>query len=107
MSTPTIERPWLQWYGKTRWRNRAKYQMQQHPLCVMCLAKGQVVAATTADHVERHNGDPKKFWFGELQSLCTNHHSKSKQQLEVKGYTTDIGVDGFPTDPANPFNKRP
>jgi len=63
------------------------------------------MAANTADHIEPHRGDPAKFWFGKLQSLCPTHHSGSKAQLESKGYTNDIGDDGFPVDKSHPFNK--
>lgn len=105
MATPTVERPWLRWYGTTRWRNRANLQLKEHPLCVMCLDKGIVMAANVADHVEPHHGDQYKFWFGKLQSLCPPHHSSSKSQLEGKGFVNDIGDDGFPVDKLHPFNK--
>lgn len=71
----------------------------------MCLQRNQVVAATVADHVEPHRGDPIKFWFGELQSLCTNDHNRNKQQLETRGYINDIGNDGWPIDQNHPTNK--
>jgi len=107
MATPTLERPWLRWYGLQRWRNRAKWQLKQHPLCVMCLEKNIVMAANAADHIEPHRGDQKKFWFGKLQSLCPEHHASSKQQLENKGFVNDIGLDGFPVDENHPFHRRP
>jgi 5-methylcytosine-specific restriction enzyme A len=106
MSSPTPERPWARWYGLQRWRDRARLQLKQHPLCVMCLEHSVVVPASVADHVVPHHGDEQLFWFGELQSLCPSHHNSSKAQIEAKGYTTDIGVDGFPVDDRHPFNRR-
>jgi 5-methylcytosine-specific restriction enzyme A len=80
--------------------------MAEHPLCKMCLARGLVVAAQVADHVIPHKGNYNLFWFGELQSLCTDCHNRDKQQIERKGYTTDIGKDGWPTDQRHPANKK-
>ena len=74
------------------------------PMCRLCRAKGLIMPARVADHIEWHDGDQNKFWFGQLQSLCTECHNRSKQQLEVRGYIDDIGADGFPTDPRHPFN---
>jgi len=70
----------------------------------MCLQEGRVERAVIADHVIPHRGDVNMFWLGSLQSLCVTHHSKTKQQIENKGYSRDIGADGFPSDPEHPFN---
>ena len=72
----------------------------------MCLADNRVTAATVADHVIPHRGDPLLFWQGQLQSLCALHHNSSKRQIENKGFTNHIGRDGWPLDPAHPANLR-
>lgn len=59
-------------------------QRQDEPLCRMCLANGQSVPATDADHIDDHNGDWLAFWHGELQSLCRSCHSR-KTVLEKHG----------------------
>jgi len=92
-------------HGTARWARLAAQQLREHPLCVMCLEAGQVVPARVADHIEPHKGDPHKFWFGALQSLCSHHHDSVKQQIEKRGYHTSIGVDGWPVDTNHPFNK--
>jgi 5-methylcytosine-specific restriction enzyme A len=94
------------WYGKQRWRRRARAQLREHPLCKFCQQLGQVTIATVADHVVPHRGDPQLFWFGELQSLCASHHSGTKQQRETRGFATDIGLDGYPLDPMHPWYQR-
>ena len=66
------------------------------------MAKGMVVPAEVADHVVPHRGNEQLFWFGKLQSLCWSCHSSNKQLLERRGYYTDIGVDGWPTDNKHP-----
>ena len=106
MPMPTPDRPWMALYNKKRWVRRSRFQLQKHPLCKMCLDHSVVVPATVADHVVPHRGDEQLFWYGELQSLCKTHHNASKQQLETKGYTDDIGTDGFPFDPKHPFNQQ-
>jgi 5-methylcytosine-specific restriction protein A len=94
--------PWHRWYGLERWRKRQRAQLLREPLCKFCLERGVVIPATTADHVEPHRGDFNKFMLGALQSLCTTCHSSAKQQMERRGYVTDIGPDGWPTDPRHP-----
>lgn len=96
------QRPWLKWYDTKRWIRRARMQKRLHSLCAMCLEKGLVVACEVADHIEPHRGDYQKFFFGALQSLCWPCHSKEKQQIERRGYTTNIGLDGWPTDERHP-----
>ena len=98
-------RPFQKMYSKQRWTNRAKQQLHIHPLCKMCLDVGYVREANVADHVIPHHGDHSLFWFGDLQSLCWDHHNSSKKQIENKGYVNDIGVDGWPIDPKHPVFK--
>jgi len=95
-----------QWYGLQRWRERAQQQLHDHPLCEMCLQKGVVTAAEVADHVEPHKGDEIAFWHGDLQSLCFHHHNSQKQIEEGRGYSNEIGTDGWPVDPAHPANSH-
>jgi 5-methylcytosine-specific restriction protein A len=94
------------WYRTQRWRKRARAQLRGHPLCAFCLQLGKVVPATVADHIEPHRGNEQLFWSGELQSLCTAHHSGTKQQRETIGFAKDIGLDGWPLDPMHPVYQR-
>jgi 5-methylcytosine-specific restriction protein A len=94
------------WYGTQRWRRRARAQLKQHPLCCFCLQLGRVTPATVADHIEPHRGNEQLFMHGELQSLCAHHHSGTKQQREVRGFATDIGLDGWPLDPMHPVYRQ-
>ena len=45
---------------------------------------------TTSSHIK---GDQRKFFFGELQSLCKLHHESAKKREEARGYSTQIGAD--------------
>ena len=104
MPSATPDKPWRSWYSKPRWSRLARHQLQSNPLCCMCLKEGKVVAASIADHVIPHRGDPQLFWFGALQSMCELHHKSYKQKQENKGYDSHIGNDGWPTDPLHPVN---
>jgi hypothetical protein len=97
MRTKAIDRGWRDWYQLQRWRNRAKYQLQQEPFCVMCAQQDRAVMATIADHIEPHRGDWNEFRLGKLQSLCARCHSSSKQRIEHgKPPLIAIGADGWP-----------
>lgn len=69
----------------------------------MCLAQGQYVPATCADHIVPHRGDPDVFWFGALQSLCHPCHNSTKRFVEARGHSNEIGLNGLPIDPKHPF----
>ena len=96
---------WHAWYGTQRWKRRRARQLAEHPLCASCLQDGRVVAASVADHLERHAGDYQAFWFGPLQSLCASCHSGRKQQAERVGYHYGCDVNGHPLDPNHPWNR--
>jgi 5-methylcytosine-specific restriction enzyme A len=99
-----IAEKWRAWYGTARWRATRQRQLATEPLCAFCKKDGQIAVATVCDHVERHNGDPVKFWSGPFQSLCKPHHDASKQREETAGYSTAVGLDGWPLDPRHPAN---
>ena len=97
---------WHRWYKTARWQRRRARQLQAHPLCRWCLESGRIDAATVADHITAHKGDPEAFWHGELSSLCKHCHDARKQSIERRGYDTATGLDGWPIDPNHPANRR-
>jgi 5-methylcytosine-specific restriction protein A len=93
-----------QWYGTSRWKRRRRAWLRAYPLCAYCERAGRVEVATVVDHVEPHRGNEQLFWSGELQSLCSSCHSGIKQGDEARGYSTEIGLDGWPTDSRHPIH---
>lgn len=93
------------WYGTKRWQIRRKQQLQQQPLCALCLQEHRATAATVADHITAHKGDYNLFWHGELQSLCNTHHNITKKHVEARGYSNACDVYGRPIDPNHPSNQ--
>jgi 5-methylcytosine-specific restriction enzyme A len=100
---PAQTLPWSAWYSLQSWRRRAKHQLQIAPLCVMCLEAGRTTPATIADHHPPHKGDYNKFRLGPLRSLCRDCH-QGVWAIDKRGYSHAVGDDGYPLDPAHPFN---
>ena len=93
-----------QWYGTMRWKRRRRGQIRAQPFCEMCLEQGIYTAATVADHVEPHGGDPQAFWHGDLQSLCKLHHDRDKKLIEAGLALGGVDDDGWPSDPRHVAN---
>lgn len=98
-------RPWAAMYDR-RWRRRRAAHLKANPLCVMCEPRGLIEAATVADHITPHRGDPALFK-GPLQSLCTACHSGMKQEFEATGRLRGTDLSGNPTDPMHPWKLEP
>ena len=92
-------------YKTARWQRLRRFQLRQERLCKFCLELGIVTAANVVDHVVPHRGDWTAFVTGKLQSLCEPCHNSAKRQVELRGYRTDVGLDGYPLDPNHPFNR--
>jgi 5-methylcytosine-specific restriction enzyme A len=94
-------------YDKKEWHRRRRLQLKIEPLCRFCKKEGRVVAARHVDHIIPHKGDVHLFWDeGNIQSLCVTCHNKVKKQIEINGYTTIIGEDGYPMDDNHPVNRE-
>jgi 5-methylcytosine-specific restriction enzyme A len=99
-------RPWREWYSFQQWKNIRAHQLRAKLLCVICEAEGRLTVATVADHHPAHEGDFNAFILGPLRSLCSQCHDNLQPRFKHKPYDSKaIGADGFPLDPAHPFNK--
>jgi 5-methylcytosine-specific restriction endonuclease McrA len=88
----------------SRWDKARATFLRSHPWCVMCAKQGARIAASVVDHIIPHKGDQLLFWNkGNWQSLCAPHHNSTKQAIETRGYSSEIGSDGLPVDPRHPF----
>ena len=86
-------------YG-SRWRKARSLFLAENPLCVFCTQEGRNEPATELDHIEKHNGDPVKFWdVQNWQGLCAFHHRSVKAQMERSGKVRGNRADGSPIDP--------
>lgn len=99
------EKPWRRWYNTPRWRVMRDVQLGKTPWCEPCKAEGRSRPATTVNHLVRHNGDPALFWDGKLESVCENCHNQGIQRAELEGFRRSVDDDGWPLDPAHPFNR--
>lgn len=88
---------WRPWYWTQRWKRRRAQQLRAQPFCAFCLEQtGVYTLATIADHIEPHRGDVRKFWFGDLQSLCETHHKRDKRLIEAGRPLLGVDDDGWP-----------
>ena len=67
-----------------RWQKMREQQLAKQPWCEICLKNGVHTLAEHVHHVERHEGDEKKFYNSPLQSLCHSCHSRETAK-EVRG----------------------
>jgi len=95
------------WYKSARWLKIRQAQLSEHPLCNRHLKQGRVVKANTVHHVHAHKGDVVLFYSGPFESLCDECHNSHAQSEERRGYSTEIGADGWPVDPKHPSNRTP
>ncbi len=85
-------------YG-SRWQRARLVHLADHPLCVMCQARGRVTAAEVVDHITPHKGDLSLFWdAGNWQSLCRPHHDSTKRRIEHGGREIGCDAAGVPVD---------
>ena len=72
------------------------------------MAKGVIKAANVVHHKVRHEGNEDLFFcdLDDLASSCEECHNSDEQQIENRGYSTEVGKDGLPVDPNHPFNKH-
>jgi 5-methylcytosine-specific restriction protein A len=99
-------KPQRKWYGGSHaWKKRRALQLKLHPLCAYCEQRGIVTPATVAHHAEPHKGKWNDFRLGRLESLCKDCHDRLAQREEHDGFRSDIGPDGWPTDPRHRANR--
>jgi hypothetical protein len=107
--TSSNPKPWAALYHTRRWEKRSRRNLQlfKH-ICQECLKNGKTEPAILSHHLHEYQASfsELEFWYGPLTALCRNCH------CEIHGFNTktrdfeiDIGVDGFPIDPAHPFWK--
>lgn len=99
-------RPWRRWYSTPAWKRRRAKQLHRVPYCEPCKANGMSRHATVANHNPPHRGDRQAFFHGPLESVCEDCHNGAIQAAEERGFRIDVDDDGWPTDPAHPFNLR-
>ena len=82
-------------------------QLTQHPLCQRHLQRTppELVRAEIVHHVNQHKGDEYLFYSGPFESLCKPCHDQDAQQQERRGYSLEIGDDGWPRDARHPANR--
>ena len=85
---------------------RDQYKCQQIKCNVHLTAGRQGPNSAVVHHIKPHRGDLELFFdFSNLQAVCKSCHDGELQSIESRGYDTQIGNDGWPTDPKHPSVK--
>jgi len=93
-------------YKTARWRALRRSQLNKQPLCQRCARRGQTTAATVVNHKQPHKGSEALFYSAEnLESTCKPCHDGPIQRQERRGFSGEIGEDGWPVDPNHPINR--
>lgn len=76
--------------------------------CGRSLRKGRTEgAAAVVHHKIAHKGDPILFFDeNNLISTCKQCHDGPLAKAEGRGYSSDIGLDGWPTDQQHPLYSK-
>ena len=101
-------REWRKLYSLAAWRKGRLEFLSDNPPCRFCVAFNPDTPspATVVDHIVRHEGDLDLFLDrSNWQGLCAPCHDQLKRQVELNGYHSMMGADGFPLDQNHPFNR--
>lgn len=104
LRSPEAKR-YRQLYKKAAWLRGRLIFLAQHPLCQRCAKQGKTNVARVVNHIRPHKGDWDLFidpanW----EAICKEHHDSDAQSEDLLGYSTETGLNGFPTDPKHPAN---
>lgn len=65
-----------------------------------------MTAANVVHHKVPHRGDLALFFDpSNLEAVCKPCHDGPMQSDEARGFSRDVGPDGWPVDPAHPANR--
>lgn len=98
-------------YRSARWLRLRKIVLQESGgICSMCgcgLTTGRVSPrSAVVHHVRPHKGDLALFHdLDNLQAVCRHCHDTAGARSDNRGYSTEIGLDGWPVDPLHPANR--
>lgn len=92
-------------YGSEWVKTRKRILARDNGMCVPCLAAGRVTVATAVDHIinkERGGTDDDV----NLQSICKPCHDIKTIGEHGGTVRHPTALDGTPTDPTHPWNRR-
>jgi 5-methylcytosine-specific restriction enzyme A len=102
-------------YDSVRWRKARKafLSREENVLCVDCLKRDKLSAATDVDHIVPHGGNMALFWSeANWQPLCHACHSRKTATGDggfgispIAKARQDCGMDGVPIDKRHPWNR--
>ena len=75
----------LGFYNSARWRAVRAAFLREHPVCVVCAARGRVVAAVVVDHVVPLKDGGARFDTANFQAICiADHNAKTARETAAR-----------------------
>lgn len=100
-------------YNSTRWRELRKSVLKRDRyLCTNCGTSVRGLGKSRVDHIKTAKHHPELFWdMKNLRTLCpacdnARHSEKGKGRSDETERMRQTGLDGLPSDPDHPFNRR-
>jgi 5-methylcytosine-specific restriction endonuclease McrA len=93
-------------FYRTRfWRDHLRPAvLRRDPICIVCKALSRVRPSTEVDHIIPPRGDVELQRSAEnCRGLCASCHGR---KTRGKGYSKEVGPDGWPIDPNHPANRE-
>ena len=102
---PYLNNDYKNFIRSARWKRLRLQHLMREPLCRRCKAKGKVTQATEVHHVIKCFDNPTlQMDPSNLESVCTPCHAPLTHD-DRRGYSREIGLDGYPVDPRHPANR--
>jgi len=92
-------------YNSARWKSIRKEHLESEPYCRECRREGHLVRGNHVDHIEPHGGDERKFYYGQLQTLCRSHHARKTN--DERSQSMGGGLKKFSTSQVKAARSRP
>jgi len=103
-----MQRPSARQRGyNSRWQKARATFLANRPRCERVTNGTPCGAlATVVHHKVPHKGDPALFWnTANWSPRCKLCHDSGEQGDEKRGFSTAVGMDGWPTDDRHPANR--
>lgn len=92
-------------YTTRAWQAARQQQLIEQPWCAFCERIGRLSPATVVDHIiPLAQAWDRRLDPSNLQSLCKQHHDRTKQRLERTGVEEGCDASGRPLDPNHHWN---
>ncbi len=104
------KKSWAYLYRRSAWVHPTKglrwRTLVRDGFCCAECRRVNLSSRMCVHHIVDHKGDEALFFDpANCQTLCLSCHDSTIKQRAIYGYSSACGPDGYPLDPAHPFNE--